>query len=79
MHSQPTLREPVLKRPFDMVLSTIMLILSLPACLPIALSIKLEDGGPIFYVQERWGLNGSRFKAFKFRTMVPNSDEMFGI
>jgi lipopolysaccharide/colanic/teichoic acid biosynthesis glycosyltransferase len=43
------------------------------------LVIKLEDGGPVFYRQERWGRNSTRFKAYKFRTMVPNSDQDFGI
>jgi lipopolysaccharide/colanic/teichoic acid biosynthesis glycosyltransferase len=72
-------KEALLKRPFDVALSTVMLILSLPVSLPIILSIKLEDGGPIFYVQKRWGRKGVPFKAYKFRTMVPNSDEVFGI
>ena len=49
------LREPLLKRPLDMILSTFMIILSLPASLPIAFAIKTEDGGPVFYRQERWG------------------------
>ena len=53
-------KEPFLKRPLDVILSTLMLILSLPVSLPIALAIKLEDGGPIFYRQERWGLGGKQ-------------------
>ena len=73
------LREPLLKRPLDIVLSLLMLILSLPVSMVIALAIKLEDAGPIFYRQERWGKGGKRFRAYKFRTMVPNSDEDFGI
>jgi lipopolysaccharide/colanic/teichoic acid biosynthesis glycosyltransferase len=68
-------KEPLLKRPLDVVLTGVMLILSLPVVLPIALLIKLGDGGSLFYVQKRWGRNGIPFKAFKFRTMVPNSDE----
>jgi lipopolysaccharide/colanic/teichoic acid biosynthesis glycosyltransferase len=73
------LREPLLKRPLDVILSTFMLILSLPVSLPIAVAIKMQDGGPIFYRQERWGRGGKRFKAYKFRTMVPSSDMQFGI
>jgi len=73
------IREPFLKRPFDVVLSFIMMILSLPVSLPIALAIKMEDGGPVFYRQERWGRNGTGFWAYKFRTMVPDSDSIFGI
>ena len=75
----PKVREPFLKRPLDVVLSAFMLILSLPVSLPIALAIKLEDGGPIFYRQERWGRDGTRFRAYKFRTMVASSDTEFSI
>lgn len=72
-------KEPFLKRPLDVVLSVFMLILSLPVSLPIALAIKMEDGGPILYRQERWGFDGKRFEAYKFRTMVASSDKEFGI
>jgi lipopolysaccharide/colanic/teichoic acid biosynthesis glycosyltransferase len=72
-------REPFLKRPLDIVLSTFMLILSLPVSLPIVVAIKLEDNGPIFYRQERWGQGGSCFRAYKFRTMAPDSDQDSGI
>jgi len=71
--------EPFLKRPLDMSLSMLMFILSMLAFVFIALAIKLEDGGPIFYHQERWGRNGNRFRAYKFRTMVPICDHDFGI
>jgi lipopolysaccharide/colanic/teichoic acid biosynthesis glycosyltransferase len=54
-------------------------ILSLPVSFIIVLVIKLEDGGLILYKQERRGRGGIRFKAYKFRTMIPNSDELFGI
>ncbi len=56
-----------------------MMILSVPFSLGVVLAIKLEDGGPILYRQERWGKGGARFWAYKFRTMVPNSDDVFGI
>ena len=72
-------REPLLKHPLDVILSAFMLILSMPVFLPIALAIKLEDRGPIFYRQERWGRGGTSFSAYKFRTMVANSDREFGI
>lgn len=51
-------REPFLKRPLDVILSFFMIILSLPVSVPIALGIKLEDAGSIFYRQERWGRDG---------------------
>lgn len=75
----PKVKEPWLKRPLDVILSGLMLILSAPISLLIALSIKLEDGGPVFYRQERWGRGGACFRAYKFRTMVPYSDQVFGI
>jgi len=75
----PKVREPLLKRPLDVILSAFMLILSMPVSLPIAFAIKMEDRGPVFYRQERWGRNGIRFRAYKFRTMVPNSDRDYGI
>jgi len=68
-----------LKRPLDVILSVIMIMLSIAVSLPLALLIKLEDGGPIFYRQERWGRGGSRFRAYKFRTMVASSGQDFGI
>jgi len=77
--TMPRVREPVLKRPLDVFLSTFMLIISIPVSSLIALAIKLEDGGSILYRQERWGRNGSHFRAYKFRTMVGNSDQEFGI
>jgi len=70
---------PLLKRPLDIMLSVIMFVFSLPVFVPIALAIKFEDGGPIFYRQKRWGLGGRHFTAYKFRTMSPDSDQEFGI
>ena len=72
-------REPFLKRPLDVTFSAFMLIISMPVSLVIALVIKMADGGPIFYRQERWGRNASRFTSYKFRTMDPNSDHDYGI
>ena len=71
--------EHTLKRSLDIVLSASMLLLSTPFALPIAWFIKLEDGGPVFYRQKRWGKDGNHFRAYKFRTMVAQSDKKFGI
>lgn len=73
------INDPLLKRPLDVFLSFFMMIFAAPVSLVIALAIKFEDGGPIFYRQERWGRGGARFRAYKFRTMIPNSDDIFGI
>ena len=72
-------KEPILKRSLDIVLSGIMLFLSVPFFLPIAMAIRLEDGGPVFYRQQRWGKKGKSFGVYKFRTMVPDSDQKFGL
>lgn len=72
------MRAPGLKRAIDLVVSGLGLVLSVPLCVVVALAIKLEDNGPIFYGQDRVGRGGSRFRAWKFRSMVPDSDERFG-
>ena len=75
----PKFKEPFLKRPLDIILSTLMMFLSVPVSLLIVMAIKLEDGGAVFYRQERWGRGGTRFRTYKFRTMVANSDQEFGL
>jgi lipopolysaccharide/colanic/teichoic acid biosynthesis glycosyltransferase len=66
----------VLKRLFDILFSLTVLVLFSPVYLLIALIIVLSSSGSIFYVQERVGKNYKRFGCIKFRTMVPNADEM---
>ena len=68
----------IVKRIFDIVLSAIGLAVLSPVMVVIAYKIKKEDGGPVFYKQERIGKNGSRFKMYKFRSMVPNADQLLG-
>jgi lipopolysaccharide/colanic/teichoic acid biosynthesis glycosyltransferase len=59
----------VLKRALDIFLAGTMLILSSPIWLVIAILIQLEDGRPVFFRQKRWGIGGTTFSAFKFRSM----------
>jgi lipopolysaccharide/colanic/teichoic acid biosynthesis glycosyltransferase len=66
------------KRPFDLLLSGLGLLTSAPLWGLIALAIKLNDGGPVFYGQERVGQGGRRFWSWKFRSMIPDSDVRFG-
>lgn len=68
----------VAKRILDITLAGTGLFLSLPLWGIIALAIKLEDGGPVFYAQERVGKGGKRFKSWKFRSMMADSDKKFG-
>tara|TARA_Y100000590_G_scaffold452313_1_gene595278 strand:- start:1447 stop:2187 length:741 start_codon:yes stop_codon:yes gene_type:complete len=65
------------KRFLDIVFSIIALILTLPLWFVIPLLIILDSSGPVFFTQERVGLNGKKFKIFKFRSMrkdAPSSD-----
>jgi len=71
-------REPPLKRTFDVLLSGVGLLASAPLWALMALSVKLEDGGPVFYGHERVGKRGRRFKSWKFRSMIPDSDKRYG-
>ena len=75
----PVNPEPMLKRPFDIMVALIGLSLSSPLWLAIAAAIKLEDRGPIFFSQSRWGRGGVPFKAYKFRTMTPDIDKVHGV
>jgi lipopolysaccharide/colanic/teichoic acid biosynthesis glycosyltransferase len=77
--AQLQVNEPFLKRPFDIALATTMLVVSAPVWAAIALAIKLEDGGPVFYRQERWGRDQTRFCVLKFRSMVASSDRDYGV
>jgi sugar transferase (PEP-CTERM system associated) len=63
-----------LKRLFDVVVSGVFVILTLPIMLVAAIAIRLEGPGPIFYVQERVGLHGRRFHLKKFRSMMVNAE-----
>ena len=58
------------KRYFDLFVSIVSLVVLLPVFLLVAVAIKLEDGGPIFFFQERVGRDFSTFKVVKFRTMT---------
>jgi lipopolysaccharide/colanic/teichoic acid biosynthesis glycosyltransferase/VanZ family protein len=72
--ADPAGRLRFLKRPFDIALSSLGLIVSAPLWAVIPLAIRLEDRGPVFYAQERVGRNGRTFKALKFRSMVKNAE-----
>ncbi len=57
------------KRLFDIICSTLGLLAASPFFLPIALWIKLDSRGPVFFLQQRVGKNGQLFQIYKFRTM----------
>ena len=64
------------KRVSDLVASTLALIVLSPLLLIVSILVKWSSPGPILYRQTRSGLNGRRFKLYKFRSMVANADEL---
>jgi lipopolysaccharide/colanic/teichoic acid biosynthesis glycosyltransferase len=66
------------KRLLDILLAGCGLIVAAPLALVLAALIKLEDGGPIFFTQERVGKNGRHFLALKFRSMIPDAESRVG-
>lgn len=62
----------MIKRVFDLILISMVFVISLPILVAISLWILLEDGRPIFFTQYRLGLKFQRFKVYKFRTMKNN-------
>lgn len=63
------------KRSFDLAVGIVMGIILLPASLIAAAAIKLYDGGPVFYKQERLTYGGKHFYVYKFRSMIQNAEE----
>jgi exopolysaccharide biosynthesis polyprenyl glycosylphosphotransferase len=66
----------MLKRGLDLVVSTLAIVLLSPLIVLIAIAIRLDSKGPIFYVAERIGRKGRRFRCLKFRTMVIDADSL---
>lgn len=74
---------PMVKRVMDVCIAVAVLTVGMPLWVFIALMIKLETRGPVFYVEERAGLNGRPFRMYKFRSMIDGADalldEMVGL
>ena len=66
-----------LKRAFDVLVSAFLVVVLSPLLLAIALAIRLIDGPPILFRQQRVGLHGRIFTCLKFRTMVPDAEERY--
>ena len=66
----------LLKRIFDIVVSAVMLLVLSPVFLILAIAIKLDSPGPVFYRQVRVTQYGKHFRIFKFRSMVSNADKI---
>jgi len=66
----------VLKQVCDYVGAALLLVLSSPVLLAVALLVKVSSPGPVFFRQQRSGLNGRPFTLYKFRTMVSNAEQL---
>lgn len=72
-----TLEQRFVKRMMDIVLCSIAMIVAAPIMLIVAIAIKLEDGGPVFFTQKRATIDGKTFDILKFRSMIVDA-EKFG-
>lgn len=73
-----TIEQAFIKRAMDIVFSSIAAIITSPFFLIIAISIKMTDGGPVFYKQTRLTKDGKEFEIIKFRTMIQDAEKYTG-
>ncbi|ANY18878.1 UDP-glucose:undecaprenyl-phosphate glucose-1-phosphate transferase [Tsuneonella dongtanensis] len=73
------LRQRVMKRVFDIVVATVALVVTAPIFLATAIAIKLEDGGPVLFVQRRLGRGNRFFDMLKFRSMQQTHSDFAGV
>src|SRR5690606_8870654 len=66
----------ILKRAFDVVVSVCVLLVLLPLFLVVAIAIKLDSDGPVFFMQERLGLGAKPFLVYKFRSMFVGAEKL---
>ncbi|MBA2304154.1 MAG: sugar transferase [Acidobacteria bacterium] len=77
-HTLPPVAIPAAKRALDVALAGVGLVLSSPVWALLAAVIRLEDGGPVFFSQERAGEGGRVFRVWKFRSMIPDAERHVG-
>ena len=73
-----TFEQRLVKRTLDIIVSLVALILASPVMLICAFLIKIEDGGPVFYSQERLTINNKPYKIYKLRTMRVDAEDITG-
>lgn len=78
VRAAPDRRADIMKRAFDVVLAAAGLMVSAPLWAIFAAAIKLQDGGPVLYRQERSGRYGRSFDVLKFRSMIPDAEADVG-
>jgi Undecaprenyl-phosphate galactose phosphotransferase WbaP len=69
-------RNRAIKRAFDLIFGSLLLIPAAPVALIAAIAIKIESPGPVFFAHERIGRNGRRFRLWKFRSMTVDADKV---
>jgi len=74
----PSTWQAVVKRSMDIAASTAGLILLMPLFVAVAVAIRCDSRGPVFFLQQRVGRGGRPFRLVKFRTMVPNAPALGG-
>ncbi len=79
LNGEPRLNpsDQIAKRIFDILVTLLALPFAAAITLVVAVAIRLDSPGPIFYTQERVGLNGKPFKVYKFRSMVVDADKVW--
>jgi putative colanic acid biosynthesis UDP-glucose lipid carrier transferase len=75
-HSELPLKIKILKRGFDLVFSSIVIVAGIPIFVMLFIITKITSRGPAFYKQERIGRNGKPFKIYKFRSMYVDAEKM---
>ena len=70
-----TLEQRFVKRAMDILLCSIAMIVAAPIMLVVAIAIKLEDGGPVFFTQKRATIDGKTFDILKFRSMIVDAEK----
>jgi lipopolysaccharide/colanic/teichoic acid biosynthesis glycosyltransferase len=75
---RPIFSPVVIKRLFDLLIGSLALLVALPFLVVLVIAIMIESPGNPFFVQERLGLRGQRFKLLKLRTMVPDAEKRRG-
>lgn len=74
-YKELTLEQKIFKRIFDLFFGLIMLIISFPVMIITAIVIKLYDGGPVFFTQDRVTIHNKVFKLYKFRSMIVDAEK----
>ena len=70
-----TLEQRFVKRAMDIVLCSVAMVVAAPIMLVVAIAIKLEDGGPVFFTQKRATIDGKTFDILKFRSMIVDAEK----